>query len=317
MRIARRVTLRALAAVLAVAAALFAVLGAGQGTQYSGLTTLTLRQGEAGYDGWGDTYMSATPADSNKNYGGSTTLLLGRSAFFEYVMAFVANISDVPDSSMIAQVRAFFFVDTLLYAGALAPKCRTYRCMNDLVVGTANGANQIGSCDWNDYGAGQWYTAGGKGRGTANGPEAQRYASFAVITPGADTTAYPTRWWGIDTDTTLDYDTPYIEASTFVTKSGAQPFKKKGWFSVELQHQTWLYHKGANDNLGFLIFANEEARADTCVAKIRSADWPEIQYRPYLEITYYDPDTITVVHDTLTVGTTAKYLGIGNGIGRQ
>lgn len=306
---------------LLLSVALVATLGAGTGTQYSGLTTVTYRQGVNGYSGWKDAFI--TDADTSANYGACDTLFVQKSTN-EYRILFGYSLVGIPDSAMIVSTKVHWYQNWTT-GTASVPRLTIYRLFNAWTEGDSNGGANATYCDWNDAGPLAWKGAGAslKVRSSTSFGDWMSQTWSSYYTTNADTAWSSTRRIGTDCDTlSTAYDTPWLCAGVAypkVTTGTGRIRKTRGWTSWELQHEAWVYHKGANDGFGFLVVADEDGYLTTDGVSYRSSEYPDPNYRPYVEITYYDPDTVTVVHDTTYVGTPATvHLGMGTDpIGRQ
>lgn len=280
---------RACGLALLAAALALGVSEAGNGTRYSGITTMTFQQGvspTSGYAGCEDTFLKE--ADSGRDFGGNSYLRCGGDGAGGQSQTPLVkfDISALPDSAIILRARLWFY-QTSAVAGGDAPQMHVYRLFYPWTEGAGDSASSTSVATWTTRVSGSnWSTAGAKAELAIN-------TSASWQASASDTATVTTVLVGSDTLNHVSaigaFDRPTDPITKRSARGAAATNSRKGWFSIDITHQVELWHVGANTNNGVAIVADEDVYAVTGVLYWCSSEFGYKLKRPKLEITYFDP----------------------------
>lgn len=282
--------IRAFALALLSAALSISVATAGNGTRYSGITTMTFQNGvspTAGYTGCEDTFLKE--ADPGRTWGNSSYIRCGGDGAGgqEYTPLIKFDISALPDSAIILRARIWLYQSSAL-AAADAPQVHIYRSFYPWTEGAlSDSTSSTAVATWTTRVSGSnWSTAGAQAELAGNNSatwqaSASDTAVVGTVMTGSDTLNWPASIgsWDRATD-------PIMKRTS---RGGGATNTRKGWFTIDITHQVELWHSGANDNNGLIFQADEDGYAMTGVLWWRSSEFANVLYRPKLEVTYFDP----------------------------
>lgn len=262
----------------------------GNGTRYSGITTMTFQNGvspTSGYTGCEDTFLKE--ADPGRTWGNSSYIRCGGDGAGgqEYTPLLKFDISALPDSAIILRARIWVYQSSAV-AGADIPSIHVYRSFYPWTEGAlSDSTSSTAVATWTTRVSGSnWSTAGAQAE-MANNNSASWQAS------GNDTSATGTVMTGSDTlnwaASIGSFDRPFDPILKRMSRGAASTNSRKGWVTFDVTHQVELWHVGANTNNGLIFQADEDAYAMTGVLWWRSSEFANVLYRPKLEVTYFDP----------------------------
>jgi len=289
----RRVLFAALAAIA------IGALTAGTGTEYSGITTLTLQNGLDSYTGCTDTYIAEY--DSTKNFGACDTLKLSYATWTGYQVGtkkslIKFDISSLPDSAIITQAYLYLYQYSN-NSGALQDTMFLRRAMKawDEGAGVCAGSTGQNAATWKDYDGGSaWNTLGAN---ASSGAKRQWYSQDSTLASGffgTDTTNVPAP----SEDSAVDFECETI------LKAGIGASNRYGWVAVNVGRQVRLWHIGANRNDGFILSMHNSGVDKEFL--FYSSEYAGYTYRPKLVIKYFDPTTVASGSSRRTIGHRTK-----------
>lgn len=267
---------------------------AGQGVQYSGISSMTFQNGvapTAGYSGCTDTFLKST--DTGRDFGGNAYLRAsgsGAAAAHHPLIKF--DISALPDSAVIVRARLWFY-QTSQVLSASSPILSVFRSFYPWTAGTGDSASSTAVSTWTTRVSGSnWATAGATKQLT--NPTGGSWQSALT-----DTSTITAAYNGADS---LDFsgsiganDIPTDASAVRTPKASSNALSRVGWFSIDVTHQVMLWHTGANTNNGFVIWPDKDDFLATGVLYWCSSNYGYKLRRPKLEVTYFDPTSGTTL----------------------